>query len=131
MSDAERERPRGRRVVLWLVAALLTFAVAGSIVVLSPLWQAVQVSRSGQLRALTYGWPFGWLTQDQSAMNPRLPVEVSVISPWEHPVDVGWVTLMLDLAVLWVPLVLAGFVADRALRGAQPKGTRRPDRSDP
>ncbi|MCW2766653.1 MAG: hypothetical protein JWO11_2612 [Nocardioides sp.] len=120
MGERPDEKARGSHAGHWLLVGVMSLVVACTIVMLSPMGQAAQVSHLAEQRAVAFGWPFHWVTQDQSSLDTPLPDDVSLISPWEHPVSVRWANLMLDVTVLWVALYAAGFVASRGLRRRRP-----------
>lgn len=47
-----------------------------------------------------------WITQDQYLTPPSLPYDAQFLSPWEHPVEVNAIALVLNLLVVSLALWL-------------------------
>jgi hypothetical protein len=85
------------------------------------LTDTVQVAGESEQSQVTFGAPFGWLTQGQSALDPPFPWKAELVSPWEHPVTVDMLPLLANLilftgALIGVWLVLASLWARRISR---------------
>jgi len=110
MDDIER---MPERQAFWFGWGLATLAVA-TVLVLFTLAGSVHVTKVPQQSSLTYGWPLGWLTQDQSSADPPLPFDLVVGSPQEFPTKIRWSAFLVDLAVFWLPLLAAVYYVRRA-----------------
>jgi hypothetical protein len=116
MSEVTNMPRRTNQAVLWLLAGLLGLVVAFAIVLALTWSQTVNVTAPAQQKALTFGWPLGWVTQDLSSMDPPMPYDMSMGSPWEHPVtNVRWAPLGLDLAAFWVPFLAVVYAVRRSV----------------
>ncbi len=61
------------------------------------------------LASADFGLPLPWLHQNQSSLDPPLPVRLAPGSPWEHPSSADWPSLAVDVSlyfllvqVLWI-----------------------------
>jgi hypothetical protein len=93
---------------LALVAALATFIAA--------LFDHVTVAAQDGLSRVVFGYPLGWLAQDQSGHSPPFPANTSFISPWENPTSVELGPLMVDVLVVYAILVGGWFFARMVVR---------------
>jgi hypothetical protein len=96
-------------VVIGLVAVVVTVVVS--------LADRVSVTSHDGLGRVNFGRPFGWLSQDQSGLDPpRFPMVVRLASPWENPTHAALLPLVLDVLVVYAVLMalLLGWRAARA-----------------
>jgi hypothetical protein len=63
-----------------------------------------------------FGYPLGWLAQDQSRYDQPFPWNTSFTSPWENPTSVELGPLMIDVLVVYAVLVVGWFVARIVVR---------------
>lgn len=96
------------------VAVVLFGPVAVLISLAGALFDDVTVADRSGLAQVTFGFPFGWLTQDQSSLDPSLPSNVTPLSPWDYPVGAAVLPLVADVLVIYVGLLLV-VVASRAV----------------
>jgi hypothetical protein len=119
MSDVTNVLRPTKGIVFWLVAALVGLLVAFAVVLALTWGQTVQVTAPSQLKALRFGWPVGWVTQDRSSAYPQLPRGMSMGSPWEHPVtDVRWVALGVNVSAFLLPLLVVVYAVRGSVRRA-------------
>ena len=90
------------------------------------------------MRHLEFGLPVSWITQDQYLNPPSFPYQAQFLSPWEHPIAVNAVALVLNVLVLslafWLVSLVWGRLASRraATTGsAQARRLSRPPASSP
>ncbi len=108
-------RPQPRYVRLAAATAAGIAAAAGVVMALLLLDRVVVVSRQ-ELDRVTLGMPLSWVTQEQH-VDPSLPVDVGLLSPWEHPTAIAWTPLTANLALVALVLALA-WAGLRALRAS-------------
>jgi hypothetical protein len=99
----------------WSVAVPFSFVAALVVNAVLTFMDTARFRTESELNTLTFGSPLGWLTQDQSALDPPFPGSATLSSPLEHPVAVALVPLVLNIALVMVVL-LAAWAAIRALR---------------
>jgi hypothetical protein len=71
----------------------------------------------GSRRALhhvTLGYPFQWLSQDQTWLSPSFPTRLGVDNPRQSPTHLDRSSFAVD-ALLWLLVLLAAFIVIRAL----------------
>jgi hypothetical protein len=105
----------------WVVAVAASCCASFVLTLLLAFTDSVQVAGDPEMGQVTFGTPFGWLTQDQSALDPPFPWRAEFVSPWEHPVTVDLLPLLANLillmgALICVWLVLASWWARRISR---------------
>ena len=89
----------------WLMMlAALGFSVMA--VVVTPLVDHDVVRDKTAQESVDLGLPVSWVHQDQSALDPPLPAQASLASPWESPTSVSVGAFALD--VVFVLVVAAG-----------------------
>ena len=93
---------------LALVATLVAFIAA--------LVDRPTVTAHGALGRVTFGYPLGWLAQDQTALDPSLPARLSPTSPWENPTSVTFGPLLVDVLVIYAVLLVVWLVGRWLLR---------------
>ena len=91
---------------LALVAVVVAFLVA--------LIDRATVTTHSGLGRVMFGYPLGWLTQDQTTLDPSFPVRLSPASPWENPTSVVVVPLLIDVLGVFA-LLLVGWLVGRSL----------------
>ena len=94
-------------------------AVVPAAVVVHALADNTEADSRAGLGRVAFGGPLGWLTQDQSSLDPRFPYRASVLSPWEHPLGVAVLPLLVDVGVVATVLavmLVARWLAFRAVR---------------
>jgi hypothetical protein len=101
-------RRRAVKTWQWVVAATLAPWAAAVAVFVALSDHATVDSRAG-LRSVSFGWPFDWLTQDQTTSSPPFPIELSASSPWENPTGVALGAFVVDFLVVYA-ILLAGLV---------------------
>jgi hypothetical protein len=69
-------------------------------VVALALKDTVRFDTEAELGDLTFGSPFGWLRQDQSALDPPFPGTTTLRSPWEHSLSIEVAPLALNVAIV-------------------------------
>jgi hypothetical protein len=111
MDDIER---MPKEQAFWFGWGLVTLMAAAAFVVLSLFFGSVHVTDASQQSSLMYGWPLGWITQDQSSADPPLPYDLDVGDPTQFPTDVRWPAFAVDLAVFWLPLLVLLYVIQRS-----------------
>ncbi|WP_248580941.1 hypothetical protein [Nocardioides sp. InS609-2] len=110
MTPAESsDQVRGR------VLAGLAF-VAALVATASVLLDRVTVASGEALGHLGFGFPMTWLVQDQSALSPPYPTDLSPASPWENPTSVAIGPLVVDALVAYVLLVGGWLISHPVLR---------------
>lgn len=103
---------------------LVPLVVAGWVVVLvgaATLWlmwtDQATVTSAQDLANVRFGEPLVWWEQDQTMLDPpSFPREQSPLTPLEHPSDVLWGRLLVNLAVIGTPVALAASAALRMTR---------------
>lgn len=79
----------------------VVLAVSSAVIVVALLLASRSTARTADdMRHLEFGSPLSWITQDQYLNPPSFPYEAQLLSPWEHPVAVNAVALVLNLLVL-------------------------------
>ena len=125
----ETERgPRHR----WL-AALAAFGIpvaflfSLTVVLVTALTDRILVTSKADLRSVEFGWPLGWVHQDQSAYDPPFPTHLGLSSPWENPTSVSLGAVLVDVlfvfAVSAVVLLAAVLMVTRVRRRVGASGT--------
>jgi hypothetical protein len=66
------------------------------------------------LRHVTLGYPYHWISQDQSWMSPPFPTRLGVDNPMDSPTHLDQWSFAVD-ALLWMLVLLAGFIVIRAV----------------
>jgi hypothetical protein len=66
------------------------------------------------LRHITLGYPFHWISQDQSWMSPTFPTRLGVDNPMNSPTHLDRSAFAVD-ALLWLLVLLVAFLVIRAL----------------
>jgi hypothetical protein len=74
------------------------------------------VTAHGGLGRVTFGYPLGWLSQNQTALDPAFPAKLSAGSPWENPTSVAFAPLVGDVLIVSAVLLGGWFVGRRVLR---------------
>jgi hypothetical protein len=92
--------------------------VAGAVMVIALAWtDTALVTNASELGDVTFGWPLAWVSQDLTALDPLLPADMGMNSPWEHPItDIRWLALTADLTALGVPLLAVVYGIKRSTR---------------
>jgi hypothetical protein len=72
------------------------------------------VSSRGALRQVTLGYPFHWITQDQTWMSPSFPTRLGVDNPRQSPTHLDRSSFALD-SLVWLLALLVAFRVIRAL----------------
>lgn len=103
-------RTGSRRVALWLAP------LAGFIAVVPLFMEDVTVRRHEDLKHVMFGFPLDWLAQDQSALSPPFPHEMSFGSPLENPTNVAFGPLIADLLIVYVVLLAVVLIGRRRSR---------------
>jgi hypothetical protein len=70
-------------------------------------------SRSG-LRHITLGYPFHWITQDQTWLSPAFPTRLGVDNPRQSPTHLDRSSFAVD-ALVWLLVLLVAFLVIRAV----------------
>jgi hypothetical protein len=70
-------------------------------------------SRSA-LRQVTLGYPFHWITQDQTWLSPSFPTRLGVDNPRQSPTHLDRSSFALD-SLVWLLVLLVAFLVIRAL----------------
>ena len=108
MDDEDRSAlPRGLRSALIFYVCLLPLGAVGAVYFL--VAGSVTVSSHDELREATFGWPFGWVTQDLSRYQPiayPATIEFEYQRAWHDPIETSY--------DLWL------FAADSAIIAAIP-----------
>lgn len=93
---APAESGRLRRIVLALLPVVIAFIVVG----MTPVFDRATVTSTEDQKAVALGLPWPWLHQDQSRLNPSLPIKVGLDAVQESPVSIRWPGLAADLGVV-------------------------------
>ncbi|MCI1017405.1 hypothetical protein HWD99_02075 [Microbacterium sp. C5A9] len=108
MDDEDRSAlRRGLRSALIFYVCLLPLGAVGAVYFL--VAGSVTVSSHDELREATFGWPFGWVTQDLSRYQPvayPATIEFEYQRAWHDPIETSY--------DLWL------FAADSAIVAAVP-----------
>jgi len=108
VDDEDRSAlPRGLRSALIFYVCLLPLGAVGAVYFL--VAGSVTVSSHDELREATFGWPFGWVTQDLSRYQPiayPATIEFEYQRAWHDPIETSY--------DLWL------FAADSAIIAAIP-----------
>ena len=119
--DQKLQTPaRGR----WRLAVPVSGVVAVFVVHVLAFTDAARFQSRADLGHLTFGAPLGWLTQDQSALAPPGPGTTGFLSPWEHPVSVDLVPLLLNVGLLTAALLIGWFCLGAARHRLSRQGAR-------
>ncbi len=107
--------PSRHRSAFWLLTSLLGLVLALTVTLVVSWLQTALITDAAQLGSVTFGWPFGWITQDLSSLNPPLPYRLSMGSPFQFPVrEFRVLALLANLALVWVPFVALAQVVRRS-----------------
>ncbi len=89
-------------------ASLILISIV--IVVMLSTLIPVGVINESELENLGFGIPFKFIYQNQSSLDPPLPIRLNFGSPWEHPIvsfSVGYFILSAGVVLLILSLVSA------------------------
>jgi hypothetical protein len=88
----------------------------GAVTTLTLTWRkTVAVGSPRALHHVHYGWPFGWVTQDDSILQPStFPHHTTMDSPWRATSHFHPGPVVLDLAVWSLTATVAFFVLRKA-----------------
>jgi len=106
-----------------LLLAGAVLVVSAAVVVLGALLDRATVATASGLAVLRFGGPLAWLSQDQSGLDPPLPDEARLASPWEHPTSVAWLPFVAEVAIVAVVVALACGVVARVHARRSPAAT--------
>jgi len=87
--------------------------VAAVVLVFSPLLSRPSVQDLNDLEEVLFGWPIGYVTQDQSSLSPPLPYRTQLLSPLEYPTGMNILRLFLSGLSLAAAAFLLGPVIVR------------------
>ncbi len=88
---------------------LLFIVIATIMIVALVVVDRQAVQSSDGLTSVRFGMPLAWIDQDLSALSPPMPASVGIHSPWEHPTDVRFTRLAVNVVSAY--LLLAVFMA--------------------
>jgi hypothetical protein len=94
----------------WFRSALAAIPLALAATILSALWDRPRARTDLDLASADFGFPLTGLHQNQSNLDPPLPVRLAPASPWEHPTSFSWPSLAVDVSVYFL-LVLVLWIA--------------------
>jgi hypothetical protein len=102
----------------WRVfSALAGLALAAALVAfMATFIDRAWVTGHGGLARVTFGYPLGWLAQNQTALDPSFPARLSPAAPWENPTSVAFGPLLVDVLVVYAVLLVGWFVGRSILR---------------
>jgi len=86
---------------------VLSCALAGLSVFLP-----VTIHNRTELRQVNLGFPFSFIIQNQGSLPvgypdyPQFPIRQALLSPWEYMLQVIWWRFLLDIAIVYIALVL-------------------------
>lgn len=87
--------------VVFSYLVIISSIAAVSIIVVTSFFSTARVTTRHDARHLQYGFPFRWVTQDQSAVPPTsLPGDESFASPMENPTGADPANLAYDFLIL-------------------------------
>jgi hypothetical protein len=105
------EHSVGRSLAFLVVSSGVSAAICiplGLVIALATCFRAVTVSSAAGIAHLRFGYPFHWLTQDQTIYTPtRFPARVIVDNPHHCPTQIHLSGLLADTAV-WSGALLVG-----------------------
>ena len=61
----------------------------------------VTVYRQGELSPISFGYPFQFVHQYQT-YTPPFPWKTSFSTPMEHPTQIQWETLLIDIGIVYI-----------------------------
>jgi hypothetical protein len=98
--EASRGLPSS--VVALSLIVVISSIVAVGIIAATTFFMTTHVATARDARHLEYGFPFTWVTQDQSEFlqKPSLPSDQSMASPLENPTDADPADLAYDFLIL-------------------------------
>jgi hypothetical protein len=89
-------------IVFFSYFVIISSIAAVAIIIGTTFFSTTRVTTTHDARHLQYGFPFRWVTQDQSALlqRPALPTTTSVASPMENPTGADPAHLADDFLIL-------------------------------
>ena len=111
------EVPSGQRSRWHLRASLVVVGAIVSALVLAAVDRA-HVASHDALSTAAFGLPLKWLNQNQSALDPPLPYNARLLSPWEYPTDFSIGLFAIDVLAVLALLVGSRFLI-RSIRAAK------------
>lgn len=71
------------------------------IIVIGTLSVSKTVHDKGDMKAMEFGYPISFITQDLTAHDPPFPWKYSFSSPWENPFKISWSDLLLSYLIIF------------------------------
>ncbi len=65
----------------------------------------VTVYRQGELSPISFGYPFQFVHQYQT-YTPPFPWRTSIRTAMEHPTEIQWETLLIDIGIVYIMIWL-------------------------
>lgn len=87
--------------------AFIAGAAAVAVLMISPLVTRPEAQSASDLSSMEFGWPFSYVIQDQSSLDPPFPHAASLHLPQDYPTGIDVPRLLLSSLALLVPA--AGF----------------------
>lgn len=101
---------RPRLAVLTALGTLAAFVLSLVIVLVAALRDTDLVATEAGQRSVDLGWPWAWIHQDQSSVDPSLPSQMRFESPWENPTSLSAVILIENVFVVFAVLAVGGLL---------------------
>jgi len=90
-----------------IITHLLLLLLAAALVIVIVNQTDVTIINDGDLLSVSCGWPFEFVTNDQSWRNPSLPWKTSCIGgEWGDNLTIIWSALIIDIVVIYIGLAL-------------------------
>lgn len=80
-----------KKIIKYLLIGLISL-----IIVIGTLSISKTVYNKEEMKAVEFGYPISFITQDLTAYDPPFPWKYSFNSPWENPFKISWGNLLLS-----------------------------------
>ena len=71
------------------------------IIVIGTLSVSKTVHNKEGMKAMEFGYPILFITQDLTSKDPSFPWKYSFSSPWEHPFKISWGNFLLSYLIIF------------------------------
>lgn len=85
-----------KKIIKYLLIGLTSL-----IIVIGTLSIPETVNNKEDMRAMEFGYPISFITQDLSRYDPPFPWEYSFSSPWENPFKISWGNFLLSYLIIF------------------------------